>query len=80
MLADLSYEIYFAIPSAKYDGFIDKEKFKIRRCFRKVTIICVFTDRYDLDEFILASYNKICNKLIRIDDSESKMKNIDILM
>ncbi|MGA7976986.1 MAG: glycosyltransferase [Nitrososphaeraceae archaeon] len=75
MLADLSYEIDFVIPSAKYDGFIDKEKFKIRRCFRKVDDYdVIFTDRYDLDEFILASYNKICNKLIRIDDSESKMK------
>ena len=75
MLADLSYEIDFVIPSAKYDGFVDKEKFKIRRCFRKVDDYdVIFTDRYDLDELILASYNKICNKLIRIDDSESKMK------
>ena len=75
ILADLSYEIDFVIPSSKYDVFVDKEKFKIRRCFRKVdNYDIIFTDRYDLDEFILASYKKICNKLIRIDDSESKLK------
>lgn len=77
MLADLSYEIDFVIPSAKYDVFVDKRKFKIRRRFRKVDNYAVIvTDRYNLDESILASYKKICNKLIRLDDSESQM-NLD---
>ena len=74
MLADLSYEIDFVIPSANYDVFVDKGKFRIRRCFRKVdNYDVIVTDRYDLDEFILASYKKICDKLIRLDDSEVKM-------
>lgn len=76
-LADLSHEVDFVIPSAKYHVFVDKRKFKIRRRFRKAdSYDLIVTDRYDLDEFILTSYKKICNKLIRLDDSESKM-NVD---
>jgi UDP-2,4-diacetamido-2,4,6-trideoxy-beta-L-altropyranose hydrolase len=74
-LARSSHIVDFVIQDSSFDKFIDRTKFRIKKGFTKNDKYDVIvTDRYDIDEFTLASYKKLCNTLIRIDDSLPRMK------
>lgn len=68
-LAQLSHQVDFVIRDPAFDWLL-RGNYNILRSIgsdSKYNVIIV--DRYDIDEYILENYKKLCNKLVRIDDA-----------